>query len=125
MANLNDYLTEELKGKCFKEKNSAQNFIQATEFVPAKGDGSSEAGVRVWYPLSNTYGFISSTVFENYIPCSATEIERIRRFDKPAQSPASCTRDSEPRLPLVVSTQTPKCNCGTCTARKKSYTPRK
>jgi hypothetical protein len=82
MTNLSDCITENIKGKHFKERNSASEIVQIVEFRSSDGDRSSRAGVKVWYPLTDVYGFIDSDVFENYIPCSATEIERIRRLEK-------------------------------------------
>jgi len=86
IPNINDYLTAAVKGKCFRLSKSESQIVQIVEFVPST-DTNSRAGVRIWYPLSDSYGFIDSDMFENYIPCSATEIDRVRLL---AQSPAKC-----------------------------------
>ena len=81
--NINTAITTYLRGKCYKEKNSASEIMQIVEFKASNGDMSSRAGIRVWYPLTDIDGFIDSDGFENYVPCSVAEIERIRRLGKP------------------------------------------
>jgi hypothetical protein len=86
MTNLNDYITENIKGKCFEHKTCGVDIVQLVEFVPANQSSDNRARIKVWYPLEDKEGYLDSSVFENYIQCSATEIERIRRLGKTPQT---------------------------------------
>ena len=79
--NLNVDISKYCHRKVYREKGSKTNIVQLGDFLPDDANSNRKAGVEVWYPLTDTCGFIENRDFVNYEKCSAVEIEKARRLE--------------------------------------------